>query len=195
MHKALTYLSTAGLAALVSAPVYATPGMDGVYTSISGDYTWLHSNTNGGGGNIAVGDQFLTNNLGDFRIEAEAGYHDFSDAHYFTYMGNLYYDLNALNYDSSSLKIVPYVGAGLGDATIHMSNSDFAGRYTEQGDAFAYQFMGGLGFTSANMPNAVWSVGYRYLASDDISGTDNIGLSNSERLHANNIELAARFSF
>ncbi len=167
------------------------------YWGISGDVTWL-TNTDGGGtgggGDIAFGRKFMMNNAGNFRGEVEGGFHDVSDSHYFTYMANLYYDFDL----GSSLpwNLSPYVGAGIGDATLHLGEHNRAGDYNIHGDAFAYQFMAGLNFTTDYfMPNVTWAIGYRYVGSDNQDATDNAGINRSDGLGANNIELTARFHF
>ncbi len=166
------------------------------YASATGDVTWLQGYDTGGGGDVAVGVRFWPSDYSDFRLEAEAGYHDVSSSHYFTYMGNLYYDFNGLNAGSNSnWKVIPYIGAGMGDATVHLSNSDFAGRYTVHDDAFAYQFMAGVTLENAAMPNTDWLIGYRYFGTEDVDGTDNAGIGESQRLHANNLEVGLRWHF
>jgi len=199
-----TVLATTLLSAPALADPYQAQGQQILptdwYAGIDGDLTWLRHTAVGGGGGFDLGYRFWPSDFGDFRIEAEANYHDMSgrdgsaDSHYFTYMGNLYYDFLSLR-STMPWQLVPYVGAGIGDATIHLGQDNATGRYSEQGDAFAYQFMAGLTFETQYMPNTDWSLGYRYLASDDVSGTDNAGFSHSERIHANNLELAARFHF
>lgn len=155
------------------------------YVGASGDLTWLRHSKVGGGGNLDLGHQF-----NDFRAEAEAGYHrasgkaGFNATHYFTYMGNVYYDFNRVFPSSGSgWHVTPYVGAGLGDAALHSGTVSFRTTFRHHEDSFAYQGMAGLTFVSASMPNTDWSLGYRYL------GTD------KDNLHANNLELGVRFHF
>src|SRR5262249_41367887 len=94
------------------------------YAGISGDLTWLRNSDTGGGGNVDIGYRF-----DDFRIEGEAGYHGaggqsgFGSTHYFTWMGNVYYDFNRIFPSSGSgWHVAPYVGGGLGDAQVHFGS-------------------------------------------------------------------------
>jgi len=163
----------------------ANPGQNNWYFGASGDLTWLRHSDMGGGGNVDLGYRFS-----DFRIEGEAGYHgaggrdDYSSTHYFTYMGNLYYDFNTVFSPSASgWHVVPYIGGGLGDAAVHFGHSSFTNTFHHNENIFAYQGMAGLTFVSASMPNTDWSLGYRYLGTDKTN------------LHANNLELGIRFHF
>jgi len=170
-------LSLLTLPAFGAQAVSNTAGMAGNwYAGLSGDFTWLHGDT-GGGGNAQLGYMFPSDGFGDLRLEGEFGYHDASSTHYFTYMGNAYYDFGRWAANSGSVRIVPYLGAGVGDATVHFQRNG-------SGDALAYQGMAGLSFICASMPNTDWSLGYRYQGSDETHGS---------RLNANNIELGVRF--
>ncbi|MBI3630736.1 MAG: porin family protein [Candidatus Sungbacteria bacterium] len=155
------------------------------YGSVSGDATWFHSHT-GGGGNADLGTELFANRIGDVRLEGEVGYHDLPSSHYWTYMGNLYFDFNGFSTEPGN-RIVPYVGAGIGDADIHLHDAS--------DNVFAYQFMAGISFVPDSTPNTAWSLGYRYLDSSAVEGHDLLGLGTSERLHANNVELGVRFHF
>ena len=171
-HSLKTLAIGTGLAAaLIAAPSFAaTASTQAWYAGISGDLTWMGDSDLGGGGNVDLGYRF-----NDLRLEGEVGYHDASgggDAgHYWSYMGNAYYDFNN-TWNTSGWKISPYVGAGIGDASVDGDNS------------FAYNGMVGLSFASASMPNATYRLGYRYFDTTD---------NNSP--HASNIELGANWSF
>jgi len=105
-----------------------------------------------------------------------------SSIHYFTYMGDVYYDFRTVFSPlSSGSQIIPYIGGGMGDAAVHFGSSTFANTFHHHENEFAYQGMTGLTFVSASMPNTDWAIGYRYL------GTDN------HNVHANNLELGIRF--
>lgn len=161
------------------------------YAALSGDLTWMSHADMGGGGNAALGYQFWPSDFGDLRAEGELGYHSaggsdgWNETHYFTYMGNLYYDFNITRASLDATHITPYVGVGLGDTTAHFGNDD-------SGNAFAYQFMAGLTLTPASTPNIDWSLGYRYQGSDSV---DNSATGTSASLHANSLELGMRFHF
>lgn len=181
-------LGSLGLLGLCSAAVPAQAAanlQNNWYFGFSGDLTWLRHSNMGGGGNIDLGYQFS-----DFRLEGEAGYHGaggdggYSSTHYFTYMGNLYYDFNRAGAVSSAgWHVLPYLGAGLGDAAVHYGSGGVANTFHHHTNNFAYEGMTGLNFVSASMPTTDWNLGYRYL------GTD------SPNLNSNNLELGVRFHF
>ena len=163
-------LGTGLAAALLAAPSFAATGPTNAwYAGVSGDLTWMGDSDTGGGANVDIGYRF--NNV---RVEGEVGYHDASGggdaAHYWSYMGNAYYDFSN-SWSASSWKISPYVGAGIGVADI---NSD---------SEFAYQGMAGLHFVSASMPNTTYRLGYRYFGASDNDP------------NASNLELGANFGF
>lgn len=184
------FLAGLPIVLFAAAPAMAATNPSNWYLGLSGDVTWLKHSDTGGGGNVALGYNFPTGPSGAFRLEAEAGYHGasgddgFGGTHYFTYMGNAYYDFNKkLPTPSEGWNISPYIGAGLGDAAINNGHSSFSNTFHHHVNSFAWQGMAGLNFTSGAMPNTDWSIGYRYL------GTD------KENLHASNLELGARFHF
>lgn len=180
MYVCLVSLMSAG-------STYADAGANGWYVGGSGDVTWLEHSDTGGGGNIDIGYRIAP----DIRLEGEVGYHDAAgesghpDQHYFTYMGNAYYDFNQLAYAPASAgwRMVPYIGGGIGMASINNGNSNFANTFHHHDDEFAYQGMAGVSFICDSMPNADWVLGYRYQGADENS------------IEANNIELGVRFHF
>jgi outer membrane autotransporter protein len=99
-------------------------------------------------------------------------------------MGNVYYDFGTPWWQNSSgLRVAPYLGAGVGDASVHEGHGSVTTAFHHNTDDFAYQGMAGLNFASSAMPNTEWYIGYRYYAT-----------GNSD-LHANNAELGVRFNF
>ncbi len=188
-------LSACALSALICSPVHADIGSNpDWYLGLSGDLTWLRHSDTGGGGNIALGRAFQTGSFGDFRLEAEAGYHETSGSHYYSYMGNAYYDFTGLA-PSMPWKLTPYIGAGIGDLTAHLDESDSSGSYNVHGNVFAYQFMAGVNLNVDTIPNVDWSLGYRHVGSSDVDGTNNVGAGVSDRVISDSIELGARFHF
>lgn len=189
-------LVATSMLAAVSGAAYADENrpMSDVYGSISGGVTWASHDNTGGGGNLALGVRFLPSNFGDFRAELQGGYRDISPSHYFTYMGNLYYDFDSFK-SYTPFKVVPYLGVGLGDATVHFNETDNTGSFTEHDDVFAYQVMAGVNFVVDQMPNTEWFLGYSHLGSENIDATDNAGFHTSKRLSANNVDLGLRFHF
>jgi len=180
---------------MLSSAASAAPMPDGWYLGLSGDLTWLDHSDTGGGGNIDLGKRFMASSLGDFRIEAEAGYHSasgsegYGSTHYITYMGNLYYDFTSIFPRSSSgWHVVPYIGGGIGDAQAHFgsSSNNFTATYHSHDNLFAYQGMTGLSLTTASMPNTEWFAGYRYLETDH---------NDEAHIRSNNMELGLRFNF
>ncbi len=100
------------------------------------------------------------------------------------YMVNTYYDY-PMNSPWS-----PYIGFGLGFATVHLPTSSGAGNSDESDNEFAYQGMLGIGYTPDSIPNTQWTLGYRYLATSDPS-FNNV----SSKYSTNNIEVGGKFRF
>ena len=174
------------LVSMAAVPASAeTPLRDNIYVGASGDLTWLRHSDMGGGANVALGYR-----MRDVRLEAEVGYHgadgsgNSTETHYLTYMGNVYYDFNNLNtLGNTGWHVAPYIGAGLGDAAIHYGNSSVSGTFHHHNDTFAYQGMAGLTFVSDALPKTDWTLGYRYLGTDE------------HNLQASNIEAGVHFHF
>jgi opacity protein-like surface antigen len=188
-------LATVSLVSLLISSTAQAAAPSNWYLGASGDFTWARHTNMGGGANVALGYQFAPGSMGDFRLEGQVGYHGaggedgFGDLHYFTYMGNLYYDFNRMfpqkQGSGSGWHISPYIGAGLGDAAIHYGSADnnIATTFHHHNNSFAWQGMAGINLTSASMPNMDWIVGYRYLGTSETN------------LHAQNLELGVRFRF
>lgn len=164
------------------------------YAGISGDFTWPNHSDLGGGGRVTLGGRINPLDMGSFRGELEAGYHTadgetgFGDVRYFNYMANAYYDLASRPswVMSDSWHMTPYIGAGLGMASIRYGRGDFTSTFHHHTNAFAYQGMAGLAFVAADSPNTEWTVGYRYLGTSRENGAE---------LHANNLELGLKYHF
>lgn len=159
------------------------------YAGLSGDLTWLKDSDLGGGGQVALGYRFMPTDFGNFRLEGEAGYHtadgkrSTGDTHYISYMGNLYYDFNGAFPLGGGVKVSPYIGGGLGDATVHYGHGSISRTFDSHNNEFAYQGMAGLNFTSPTMPNTDWQFGYRYTG------------SSGHNVDANSLELGLRYNF
>lgn len=192
--RTLLILNTC-LAPLCLSPAANAMPKGNLYLGLSGDLTNLSSSDTdtGWGGNARLGYRFMPNDMGAFRIEAEMGYHEAngdnsnaSDTQYFTYMGNLYYDFNAIfPRTSQTWHISPYIGGGLGDAAISYGDNSFAHSFHHNSDEFAYQLMAGLSLVSNSMPNTDWTLGYRFLSANN----------NTNDLRSHNLELGVRFHF
>lgn len=177
---------SASLLALTVEPASAAVNPDNNwYAGASGDFTWPNHADMGGGANIALGYKFS-----NFRIEGEGGYHGadgdvgYPNVHYFTYMGNAYYDFNnMMSGSSANWHIVPYIGGGAGGAAIRYGSSSFTNTFHHHDNVFAYQGMTGLTFKSPSMPATDFNVGYRYFSADN------------NDLHSNNLDLGVKFHF
>lgn len=77
------------------------------------------------------------------------------------YMLNAFYDFPV------NSVLTPYVGAGIGTANVTLDNAG-----TDEDDqAFAYQFLVGVGYTPSTIPMTQFSLGYRYFATSKPSYT------------------------
>ena len=52
-------------------------------------------------------------------------------------------------------------------ADIELSRGSGAGNTTDSDTVFAYQFLAGIGYAPSNLPSTQWTLGYRYLGTDD----------------------------
>jgi opacity protein-like surface antigen len=144
-------------------------------------------------GYMPGGDGFMNNtrfeleysfNQADLDTLAGAAIGD--DIRVHSYMVNAFYDI------PTGTSIVPYIGAGAGLANVDL---DVPSRNLNDDDSvFAYQFMGGIGYSPVSVPNTTLTFGYRYFASDDPEfsvGTTNV----DHELSSHNLEVGARFAF
>ncbi len=105
------------------------------------------------------------------------------------YMANAFYDLPTESAWS------PYIGGGIGLAYIHMeTNSGVGNTSSNSSPQFAWQGMAGIGYSPSSVPNTQWTLGYRYLATNDpeFSGT---GTNVITSYSTHNLELGAKFRF
>lgn len=79
-----------------------------------------------------------------------------------TAMINAYYDIPLKGY-----QIVPYLGAGIGIAETEIEADSILLRVQDEDTVFAWNAMAGIGYTPDYMPSTVWSIGYRYFATDE----------------------------
>jgi OOP family OmpA-OmpF porin len=132
----------------------------------------------GYGASMALGylPPFTSPVLGGLRLEGEIGYYTNAvdsvstggvaaagtgEMNSTAYMANLYYDFEKLG------MFVPYVGAGLGVASVDLESLGV----NQEDDALAYQAMAGLGYRPETIPMTEWSLGYRYFGTSDLSYT------------------------
>lgn len=112
-----------------------------------------------------------------------SGYYDST-----AYMANAFYDWQM---DGAW---APYVGAGAGIAQVNLSKSSGVGNVENSDSVFAYQFMAGIGYAPTSIPNTVWQLGYRYLATPDI--TLSTGTSNTDiEYSTHSVEAGVRLRF
>lgn len=142
--------------------------------------------------------------LDNVRIEAELGYRyqsldSFSNAgvssnagdyaRIVTYLANAYYDFR------SDSQWTPYLGAGLGGASVNLPTGSGLGNTDEKDAVFAYQFLGGVTYAPTSIPMTEWGIGYRYFTADSprfATATSHIKLDD---ITSHNIEANARFRF
>lgn len=218
-----SYLPTIGLLAvsLAASGAYAGNHRQGeLYTSLSGDISYPHGNTNvtgstsgtikhsfSSGGNIALGYEPLEMRSadGDVRFEVEGGYHalglkDITIGG--TTNSNPKGDLSVTTlmgnvyYDiRTNSNYTPYIGAGIGGARIGFDKSNGFSTTKSSDNQFAYQFMTGVSYTPDSMPNTDWSLGYRYLGTSGPSYKTTTGKVSFDNINESNIELGLRYHF
>ena len=184
------------------------------YIGLTGGYTYMgDEDVNGGTATkLSLNDGFEAGGaigylpsssmplLNALRFEAEVTYHenDIHSAHLVNgtnvtgsgslqstaYMANAFYDFQTGSAWS------PYIGGGIGLATMHLPSTSGAGNTESSDTEFAYQGMVGIGYTPVTIPNTQWSLGYRYLATSDA----NFG-GTSVQYSTNNFEAGAKFRF
>ncbi|MBY0354539.1 MAG: outer membrane beta-barrel protein [Rickettsiales bacterium] len=150
----------------------------------------------GGGASLGYmpgGDSFLRNTR--FEFEYDIAESDIDSLNGFTasdnlrtnsYMGNVFYDI------PTGTQFVPYVGAGVGVSRVDINAP--AVSLNDSDTVFAYQFMGGLGYSPTSFPNTTLTVGYRYFATEDPEFT--VGTAGVDHeLSSHNAEVGARFAF
>lgn len=185
------------------------------YTGISGSVVFLEDveirdsvakyeleMDTGGGVAGAVGYAFpLRRPLGDVRIEAEGGYRwakskslrvaGFTvpfkgEADIYSYMGNLYYDFR------NTTPWTPYIGAGLGGATVQWTIDNEDAHQT----ALAYQLMAGLSYKPDSWQSTELNLGYRFFDTSQLRFRDrSTGVVTSADVTAHGVEAGVKFLF
>jgi len=217
IHVKTSY-AIAGISALAVLTVASSADADDQrwpmwYIGITGGYSYMGdqdvdsataskvSAGNGFGVGGSIG--YLPNSslplLNALRFEIEVTYHqnDINTVHFHNgtstggsgtydstaYMANVFYDI------PTGTKWSPYIGGGIGMATLHIPLANRVGT-DDSDDEFAYQGMAGIGYSPDSIPNTVWSIGYRYL------GTDDADLGNAKvKYSTSNVEAGVRFRF
>jgi opacity protein-like surface antigen len=187
-------------------------GLSGGYTymkdeDVSGSGTSARSisldNGFGAGGSIGYLPNFSSPFLNNLRFEGEVTYHRNSldkvktasssvsaDGKYDTiaYMANAFYDLPTGSAWS------PYIGGGLGLASVHLSNNSTVANSETHDNKFAYQGLIGIGYSPETIPNTQWTLGYRYLATTDPKFSGASGDIKTE-YSTHSLEAGAKFRF
>jgi len=185
------------------------------YIGLTGNYTIMQnqdvSNTStsslqmdngwGAGGSIGYLPSSSIPVINALRFEAEITYHDNgvsranrvngtqlggngADYSSTAYMVNMFYDF------PTGSKWSPYIGAGIGFASLHLPTNSNAGNTGSSDNEFAYQGLVGIGYSPDSIPNTQWTLGYRYLATSDPT----FGGASTE-YSTNNLEVGAKFRF
>ena len=105
-------------------------------------------------------------------------------------MVNGYYDFH-----SENSPLVPYLGAGVGLANIEENLSVIGLQFVDDDNtnAFAYQFMAGLGFNIN--PTTTLTAGYRFFATLDPEFKDSAGTPFDSEYQSHEITLGIRVAF
>jgi len=134
----------------------------------SGTFDSVLEHDVGGGGGFAVGYRwpfglrtefelsYRVNNVDSQTIGGTKNFVSDVHTHSFAYLVNFWYDIN------TGTGFLPYIGGGLGGATLTLDN---AGVVDSDG-VFAWQIGGGLGYQI--VPSVVLFTDYRWLATEDM---------------------------
>jgi opacity protein-like surface antigen len=214
----------AGLGALMATTAFSSAQADERwprwYLGLSGAYTVMSDeDVSGGtaarkmklhdgfgiGGSIGYLPSSSVSILNVMRFEAEVVYHQnnihsvglagggtaTSSGSYSStaYMVNAFYDLPIANSLWS-----PYIGAGAGFATVHLPTNSGVGNTGSTDNEFAYQFMLGVGYSPVSLPNTQWTLGYRYMATED-PRFGGAGADVKTSYSFNSLEAGAKFRF
>lgn len=109
-----------------------------------------------------------------------------------TYMANGYYDFK------NNSPWTPYLGAGIGAATVEVEIDDMSFgwydlNYSVDDTVFAYQFIAGVSY--AFNKNLAMDLSYRYVGADDPEFDDGFGTPIEFEFSSHNFLLGARFTF
>jgi opacity protein-like surface antigen len=105
------------------------------------------------------------------------------------YMLNTFYDL------PTGTNWSPYIGAGIGAATVHLDTGSGAGNTGGSDTQFAYQGLVGIGYSPDSIPNTQWTLGYRYLATTNPDFDTATGGDVKTKYSTNSVEIGGKFRF
>ena len=136
----------------------------------------------------------------DLRLDAEITYRDNDidligvpaegSTTALSYMINGYFDV------PTHMAVKPYVGGGIGYATVSINDANIPGVATVADDSdsvFAYQLSAGLGFEISR--RTTLSLGYRYFATQELELQDTSGIPLSTEYQSHEINIGVRFLF
>lgn len=103
--------------------------------------------------------------------------------------------LNGLYDIRTESNLVPYLGAGIGWATVEIDRMNSVAVASNDDSALAWQLMFGLGYEPESIPGTVWSLGYRYFATGDLEYGLAGGGSMEMEYDAHRVDVGARFRF
>jgi opacity protein-like surface antigen len=138
--------------------------------------------------------------FGMLRLDAEIAYRDNDidivglpadgSVSALSYMINGYFDI------PTHLAVKPYLGGGVGFATVSFNDASISGLASVADDSasvFAYQLSAGLGFEINH--TTTLSLGYRYFGTEDPKMADTSGASFTTEYQSHEINIGIRFLF
>lgn len=212
--------AAAAAMALIASQSHAQERWPRWYAGLSGGPTFLDDSdiggastgeldydTTGGFGVVSLGymPPSAFQPFSNMRLEAELGYHHSGidgvtiggtpvanprgAVQMISYMGNVYYDFR------NDSQWTPYLGAGAGGARVSLSKNSGLGNTGGNDNVFAYQFMGGIGYSPRSLPQTEWVLGYRYFAIQDPEFRTATTPVEIEDYNTHNVEIGGRFRF
>lgn len=104
------------------------------------------------------------------------------------------YMINALFDIKTGTAVTPYLGGGIGAATVDIPASTALGTTGDDDTVFAWQLMAGLSYEPRLMPHTIWSIGYRYHVLNDPQFSQ-AGVNYELDYDTHNIEAGVKFRF
>jgi opacity protein-like surface antigen len=138
--------------------------------------------------------------FGNFRLDAEITYRDNDidliglpaegSTSALSYMINGYFDI------PTSMALKPYLGGGIGYATVSINDANIPGVAPIADDSdsvLAYQFSAGVGYEISR--TTTLSLGYRYFATEDPEMIDAFGTPFTTEYQSHEFSIGVRFLF
>ncbi len=112
------------------------------------------------------------------------------------FMANVFYDFVTTDQYQQPKPLVPYLGAGVGIASLTMDDAGLTlGNTNNSDDLMAWQLMAGLSYAPQFMPFSEWVLGYRYFSTTDASFNYITGTTFDVDYSSHNLEAGIRFLF